>query len=245
MEILSLILDLPLHPGNIPAFRAAVVELVGREQLLFHNHESGEGDTSHYRRDYPLIQYRVHRGDASITGLGEGAAAIRQQLLPRLPAQWSFAERRYRVSNYYINTREYNWSLHAEPKTYGLYQWLALSHENYDLWKSAEDGESRRAVLCRALTGHLRLFAKAVNFPRLEDVNGEVLQVHRVKRISWHDTNLIAFDALINSNLGLPAHIGLGRIPAFGFGELLPANVYETWIRKRKKAHKTPADAKA
>ncbi len=227
MEILTLILDIPLHPGDISAFRASVIELAGREHLLFHNHE---GEEAHYRWAYPLIQYGVRKGHAAITGLGEGAKLMRTELLPRLPQKWTFAGRQYKLSGCYLDLRTYHWSLYAEPKRYGLYQWLALSRENYALWKNRKDGQ---AVLSQALTGHLRSLAEATGFPHVEEVKGEVLEVHRIKRVKWRDTHLIAFDALISSNMGLPMHLGLGRSVAFGFGELLPLPVYKKWIARR------------
>lgn len=72
------VLDLSLSPNQIPNFRGAMLEKAGREADILHNHK---GDTGYHHR-YPLVHYRVSRGQAMLFGMGEvGVDAVRSLLL--------------------------------------------------------------------------------------------------------------------------------------------------------------------
>lgn len=61
--------DNELLAHQIPAFRGAIIEKVGRENLLFHQHKN---DTE-VLYQYPLIQYKSIGHKPSIFCLGDGA----------------------------------------------------------------------------------------------------------------------------------------------------------------------------
>lgn len=220
MQILTLSLNLPLHPGNLRAFRSAIVECVGVEQELFHNHDLSSPNEAYFHWDYPLIQYSVRRGQATITGLGAGAEAVLQQLLPKLPAKLTFLGETHPIPDYQLSRQEHDWTLLPQPRNYGLFGWIALNKNNYRQWKQTANETGRQAVLSRALTGHLRALGKAVGVEHLQDIHGQVLEVFNRKRAFFHNTHFIRFHAAIQSNLDLPQGIGLGRAAAFGFGEI-------------------------
>jgi len=62
IRILTVIFDTEIKGYEIPAFRGAVVDKVGLENIIFHNHLSG--NTFLYK--YPLIQYKVIRNNPAI-----------------------------------------------------------------------------------------------------------------------------------------------------------------------------------
>lgn len=234
MRILTLRLDIPLHAGNIPAFRASMVELVGKENEIFHNHDNSEEGEAHFHWGYPLVQYSVRGGCATVVGLGDGAAAVRNILLPKLPPELTFAGETHPLMGFQMSEREHEWSVQSQYQTYGLHGWLALNNQNYIDWKFATSQEGRVTILNRALTGHLRVLAKATGIEPLENVLGEVIGIGNQKRVSWHDTYFVRFHALVRSTLSLPTGIGLGRSVAFGFGEVIPVSVYEKLMSKKQ-----------
>jgi hypothetical protein len=63
--------DLKSEKREIPAFRAAIIEKVGRENILFHNH-FGQS----FRYGYPLIQYKVFRRNPTIVCINDGSEEI-------------------------------------------------------------------------------------------------------------------------------------------------------------------------
>lgn len=234
MQILTLKLDMPLHPGDISGFRAAIVELVGREHEVFHNHDNSQ-QKDHFHRGYPRIQYKVRGGKATIVAMAEGADLIKQYLLPKLPEQLTFAKKQHSIKGYEVHNQSYEWRVQSDPVQYGIVHWLALNVANYEAWKKAQDEGIQRHILNRAITGHLRSFARAIAFPYEEIITGEVLEVHRTKKMSWHGQAFVGFNAIISTNLILPRHIGLGRLTAFGFGETQPLHIYQKLLKAGKR----------
>jgi len=227
MQLLTITLPCPLHPGNIPAFRSAIIELVGQEQHLFHNHDNRQPGADHHHYGYPLIQYQVRRGMATILGLNEGVQAIEQYLLPRLRPELEFAGQTHTLEGYHLHPHEYALQLSERPQVFGLQGWLALNTENYSRWKATEDEVERKKILSSALTGHLRSLMETLGTVAWRSlVEARVLQVDQQKCIQWHGTELVRFDVLAESNLRFPAGIGIGRVAAFGFGEVMSEKAY-------------------
>lgn len=233
MQLTTLTLNLLLHPGNLSAFRASIVEQVGQEHHIFHNHDNSRGQ-DHHHWGYPCIQYAVRRGRATIIGIGEGSEAIKRILIPRLPDELSMAGHTYPIGDYRMKSQIIETAWEEHPQRYGLAGWLALNKENYHLWKSTEDADIRRTVLNQALTGHLRVLASGLELPNPKQALGDVLRIDKRKRIQWHGTQLISFDALIQCNLNLIPGIGMGRITAFGFGEVMSEGYYRAYRNSRR-----------
>jgi len=234
MQILTLQFDLPLHPGDLSGFRAAIAELVGLEHEYFHNHKNNI-DPSQHHWSYPLIQYQVRRGKAQIMAMGKGRDAIYQYLLPKLPTTLAFANQTHRLGKFRIFEQEYNWAISARPFTYGLIHWLALNSNNYANWQKTDSEKTRQVILNKAITGHLRAFAERIGLPSTDIIHGSVLRVDRIKKMTWHKQSFVGFNALIQSNLALPPGPSLGRCVAFGFGELVSEKQYQLLAFHRKK----------
>ncbi len=232
MHLSTLNIDLRLHPGDLPGFRACIAERAGFEHTGFHNHRPDRKDTD---RDwtYPLIQYAVRRGKATVIGLGDGAAAIRQHLLPKMEGSLTFAGQTHPITGFECRDMSYIPEILPENQPFVLSGWLALHKHNYGSWKAAASEAERLELLSRALTGHLRCFAEAMGVPDHKAVVGRILRVDGQKKISWHGVSLVRFDVLATANLLPPTGIGLGRAAAFGFGEVCDAARYERWRNGR------------
>lgn len=228
MHLTTLTLSLNLHPGDLPGFRACIAELAGFEHTGFHNHRPDRPDTD---RDwsYPLIQYAVRRGKAVVIGLGDGAAAIRKHLIPKLEETLTFAGKTRPVPSFGLQNLVFAPEILMQEQRFVLSGWLALHADNYGRWKAAATEAERIMLLSQALTGHLRGFAEAMSVPDHKAVVGRVLRVDRQKKICWHGVDLVRFDVLAAANLLPPTGIGLGRAAAFGFGEVCDAAHYERW----------------
>jgi len=233
MRILTITLNIPLHPGLIPNFRSCIIELVGREHQLFHNHD-GE---HHYHYGYPLVQYAVRRGYACLIGLGAGADALQQILLPRLSGSLEIAGQTHHLTlnDLHMDDQQHAWKVLDNPRQYGLFGWLALNADNYKKWKSTTLTEARKEILNQALTGHLRVAAEAAGITEKETVIGQVLQIDNQKRVHFHHTQMVRFHVMITSSLLLPTGPGIGRSAAFGFGELMPVQKYQRVIQRLPK----------
>ncbi len=217
---LSVTFDIPLPAYQIKHFRGAIVEALGREHDLFHNHQEKEG--YHYR--YPLIQYKTQRRKAGILGLGKGAEAL-YYLLTTGIAHLTFDGQTHPLRLAHLQQKDIVLNVLNQPKTYRLYHYVGLNVDNYERWKSMSNYADKVALLERVLTAHILSFAAGVGWDiqqqfevRLENING-------TKRINYKDTELMAFDLDFNVPLYLPRDIGLGKSVSMGFGKLLPLHL--------------------
>ena len=233
MLITTLNLDIPLHAGDIPLFRSSIIELVGRENEIFHNHDNSSESEGHYHFGYPLVQYAVRKRRATIIGLGKGAEAIYQELLPKLGNGMELDGQRVLVRHYHIQQQEHEWEIRESPEEYGLYGWIGLNQRNYRRWKDQSNGLSRMEILSGALTGQLRSLGKTIGIDEPKQITAEVMEVHNQKRVRWHKTQLIRFHIRFRTNIFLPADIGIGRCVAFGYGQVLPVEVYQRIMIQR------------
>ncbi|HMQ87030.1 MAG TPA: CRISPR-associated endonuclease Cas6 [Flavilitoribacter sp.] len=240
MQIITLTFPFSLHPTDIPAFRAAIVEVVGLGHHLFHNHDNSVPGQVAYHQEYPLIRFAVRKGRAQITGIGPGADAVIRHLLPVLPETLVIAGRPCTTSGYTLRNRIWDPELSAEPRLFGLVQWLALNKENYRSWKSLEGNpEARMLLLDRCLTGQLRMMAERLA-PELDRrlIAARVVNLDRVKRITWHGVQLIGFYGVAEANFLPPAGLGVGRCSSFGFGEITGPRTYsglmDNWAQGKR-----------
>ncbi len=72
IRILTVIFDSAIRPYEIPALRGAVVEKVGKENTIFHNHLNNQN----YLYRYPLIQYKQISGKPSLVCIEYGVDEI-------------------------------------------------------------------------------------------------------------------------------------------------------------------------
>jgi hypothetical protein len=200
---------------------------MGTEAPFFHGHNNALDAKDPYIRAYPLVQYAVRRGRATLIGLGEGADALRQELLPRLPDELYFAGRPRPILGMNMQEHTVEWGLLGESRIFGLTGWLALNADNYKQWKTSLGAAERFQLLSRALTGHLRALAERFEVPHCKNIQANILRIDKQKKMQWHGTPLVRFNVLAEANLTLPNGVGIGRAAAFGFGELHSEIAYE------------------
>jgi hypothetical protein len=241
MNLTTLNFPFPLHPAQIPNFRAAIVEQVGLGHHLFHGHDNSEQGVIKYSNEYPLIRFAVRKGRAQIIGIGKGADAIIRHLLPVLPETLVIAGQPCDTVGYFLKTSRWEPEILSEYRSFGLHQWIALNKENYEAWKAHEHSEgARRLILDKCLTGHLRASAQTAGLGKEQRgrIVARVLRQDKVKRIKWHNTKLVGFNIVAEANFVPPFGLGLGRCHSFGFGELCSEQSYRVLNGRKRKPRK-------
>lgn len=213
LHLLHLTLDLHLARHQLRQLRGRVAEWGGWQHDLLHNHRDGQPDRYHYR--YPLVQYKVVKGQATLLGLQAGADLLRSlvdadtlRFADQLP-----------VANCRQETHRLR--LTDTPQRYMLRQWLALNSPNYTAWDALRhQPAAQRALLERVLAAHLLAFAEGVGYtvPRPRGLTVRLDELWPPRRVCCHDNALLSFDASFETNLALPAEVGLGKAAAHGFG---------------------------
>lgn len=203
--------NVPHH--NISAFRGAIIEKVGRENLLFNHHI--DNNTLLYR--YPLIQYKSIRRKPAILCLGDGVDEI-HKLFNK--SSWEIDLRGKRTDLVIDNLNLNNFRLNIWDKSfdYRLYNWFALNEKNYQRYNSLTSEMDRLEMLERILIGNILAFAKGMDWHVEQEIRVRIREIRNTKQLKYKNTHLMAFDVNFSSNVFLPNFIGLGKGASHGYG---------------------------
>lgn len=225
---LALTFDLPLHAGDIPAFRGALARLAGQDALneLFHNHNNDPEQRANYHHRYPLVQYRVQGPHAMVVGVGQGADA-----LASLRDSGRF--RGFRIRGHRHPLRVIDEAIRTDialdvhptdlPHRYRLTRYLPFSESRYREYKALPGLREKTELLERLLRNHLVSFAYGVGWalPPERRLQVRLTEINRIRKVHALKQPYMAFDLHFDSNARLPTGIALGRKAAFGFGTLV------------------------
>lgn len=218
---LQLNFQLPLRPNQIGQWRGAVCQSAGLDKDAFHNHQAGEKQQYHYR--YPLIQYRTHRGQAAVFGIGEGSQLLRQWILAAPPAVQIGQKLLPLTLNKIVDDLQ-PVAMTGDWQTYYVHQYLPFNADNYQLWKSKPNLIVGIELLQKMLVGHLLNFATGIQWEIPEHLEVAIMEPPMTKKVKHYRTARIAFDLCFKTNMQLPTGIGIGKGSSHGFGVIRPFN---------------------
>lgn len=202
-----------LQPWEVPAFRGAVIEKVGREHLLFHHHLS---DEQYYFR-YPMVQYKSIHRQSAILCLGDGVDEI-HKLFNQSTWEIELKGKKMDLTIDKLDLGNIILNVWEKSYTYHLSKWLALSEENYRKFKAITNEIDRMEMLERILTGNILAFAKGVDWHIEKEIKVRIHEIKRTKNIKYKNAFLLAFDVAFSANVFLPNYIGLGKGASHGYG---------------------------
>lgn len=202
-----------LKPRDVPAFRGAVIEKVGREHLLFHHHI----DDQQFLFRYPLIQYKSIYRQSAILCLGDGVDEI-HKLFNKSTWEINLKGQKMDLAIDKLDLGNVMLNVWEKSYVYHLYNWFALSEKNYERFKTVNSQIDRIEMLEKILTGNLLSFAKGVDWHIEKEIKIRIDKVTRTKNLKFKNAYLLAFDLDFSSNVFLPNYIGLGKRASHGYG---------------------------
>lgn len=213
VRIVLAVFDAELKPFEIPAFRGAVVEKVGRDNLLFHNHL----DSKEFLYKYPLIQYKSIQGKPGIMCIEEGSDEIHKFFEKK---DWAIkiGERTIDMPIYRLSINQYNIQVWESQFTYLLRSWIGLNQDNYDRYNKLDSLSARIEMLEKLIIGNIISLAKGIKWDVDKVISVKILNLEKTKLVSYKKQRLLAFDMIIKTNVFLPNQIGLGKGVSHGFG---------------------------
>lgn len=181
---------------------------------LLHNHYAG----NKILYSYPLIQYHVIDGEASILGIEEGADLLRE--IADDITELRLYDSYYKVEDRNIVNDEINVSTTNKEYHYKfITPWLALNKNNFERFNKIEGWKDRKVFLNRILTGNILSMAKGLGiivdrrlYPktRLDFTNAD-----------YKSVNMVAFTGEFRVRFRIPDYFGFGKGASHGFGTVV------------------------
>ncbi len=213
IKILIIRFENEISFSETECFRGAILQLIGQDNILFHNH-LGENK---YNYIYPCIQYKRIGGKAAIVCLEEGTEAIGQFF-----AVGSFnvrvGEREVTLEVERIQAHQTLVQVWENMFTYRIRKWLPLNQENYAKYLALDSLAEKYAMLETLLTGNILSFAKGVGIHFEKQVECKITEIDEQRLITYKGVKMMAFDAEFKCNVSLPDYIGLGKGVSLGMG---------------------------
>lgn len=205
--------DDSLAAWQIPAFRGAVIEKVGREHSLFHQHDANNG----LIYQYPVIQYKSIQQKPSLFCLGEGVDEIHKFFGLR---NWDvmIQGEKHVLKIHKLDLNNITINVWEKKFQYAIQNWLALNADNYKRYQLLNSLTERVEMLERLLTGNILSFAKGIDWKIERPVVVQIQEMRGEKVIRYKGVPLMAFDVYFNCNVFLPDYLGLGKSASHGFG---------------------------
>jgi hypothetical protein len=198
---------------ELPAFRGAVASKAGLEHILFHNHLNDR----ELLYGYPVIQYKRIGLNPAIVCLDYGVDEI-HHLFSTKNLTIHIGERPVQLEVKNLQMHQYTLQVWEKSFHYRLYNWLALSQDNYQRYQTIQDDLERIDFLEKILTGNILAFAKGVKWDVDRTIRLRIDDVLRTKLVPYKSQRLMAFDLMFRTNVFLPDFIGLGKGVSLGFG---------------------------
>ncbi len=205
-----------IFAGEIPYFRAAVIQATEGRSSLFHNHQPEDPGVI-YR--YPLIQYKVSEKKATIVCLNEGTDDIHHLFGKRyLNLRIGKREEQFEIEDIHLNY--FNVQRWQARFSYALKDWQALNQENFRRYEQIGTERERLAFLENILRANLLSFANGVGWQVDGPLTAGITRLKGVRRLPFKGRKVLAFTLNFQTNVSLPDYLGLGKGVSIGFGSI-------------------------
>ena len=190
---------------------------IGREfekYPILHNHY-GEGK---FLYSYPLVQYQIIDGQASILGIEEGAEILKE-IYPKI-TELKLGDSYYKVEDHLLFDKEYDVNATNEEIQYKFVNpWLALNTENFQKYNQIKDWKERKIMLNKILVGNILSMSKGLGII----VNKRIHVKSNLERCptEYKAVNMLGFTGEFKVNFKIPDFFGFGKGVSQGFGTVV------------------------
>jgi hypothetical protein len=213
VRTLLITFDNDVQPYEIEAFRGAIINKVGKEQLLFHNHL---GDDSYSYR-YPLIQYKTVKKKPAVFCLDHGADCI-HHLFQGKSRQIELKGRKIELKISDLQIRNTTLNVWERRFDYFINNWQALNEKNFPLFNEMDSLGDRIGMLGRILVGNLLSMAKGLDWHIDRRIIATITNLESEHLRRMKEIKVNTFNLRFSSNVYLPDYIGIGKGASKGFG---------------------------
>lgn len=214
-KIKTLLVTFSNDIGKVPitAFRGAVVEKVGREHALFHNHSSD--NTFIYR--YPLIQYKKLGIHPAIFCIDAGVDDL-HNLFGQRNWKINLKDSAIKLEVERLDLKPHELSINGRLHTYELINWRALNQNNEKRYNQFSSNLDRLTMLQNILVGNILSFAKGIDWHIEERIEIKIHGFPNMNKIPFKEIDTFSFNLTFDCNVFLPNWMGLGKGASTGSG---------------------------
>jgi hypothetical protein len=213
IKVLRVSFDNEINNWEISSFRSAIIDKVGKDNILFHHHL----DDKRYLYKYPLIQYKLIRKQPTIICIGEGVDEIHKYF--EIPG-WDIVVngRLIKMQIARLEMNQFVMQVWNKTFNYSLRNWIALNQENYKKYNEKPTMADKLNFLESTLKGNILAFAKGIgwNVDKLIELN--IIEMRENRMVKVKEKKLMGFNLDFRTNVFLPNYIGLGKIVSKGYG---------------------------
>ena len=216
--ITSLLFDRPLNQLIRPKDLRGAISHLNRNNVLFHQHANDE----YLVYNYPLIQYKIIKGNGFIIGLDKGAVAIAKMNL--LKKQLYLKNTQYIVEQQTMSFLVPHIGIHDKTQKYKfLSPWLALNEKNYQKYQRFGTLAKRKELLEKILIGNILSMSKSLGYTVPAPIEVKILNL-KEKQTSLKGTPMLGFLGTFSVNFEIPDYWGIGKSVSRGFGTVKRIN---------------------
>ena len=210
--IMKLIFDRPLSLlVKSKDLRGAMANLK-KDNILFHQH-ANDGAPIY---NYPLIQYKVIKGNGFIVGLLEGAVDVISAIV--LKKRLNLGNEEYIVEQQEMSFLAPSIGFLDSRREYEfLTPWLGLNEKNYKKYQRLGSQVSRKEMLERILVGNIISMSKGLGYTVPGKIEANIFDL-RETHTKLKGTRMLGFLGTFSVNFEIPDYWGIGKSVSRGFG---------------------------
>lgn len=217
IRILSVTFSEPIAEHEIPAFRGAIIEKVGLERDLFHNHNNQSDEDQQYHYRYPLVQYKRRRKKPTLVFIEHGIDEA-QHFFTKPSWDMTMAGRTYHTSIEQMLVREYPLGITETEQHYTIRHWQALNQKNFSRYMELDGLPEKAQLLEKVLTAHLLALGSGVDHFFTERFDLIITRILGTRYRAFGGVKVKTFDVRFKVNMQIPPFLGVGKGVSKGFG---------------------------
>jgi hypothetical protein len=201
-----------IKPWELGFFRGAVIQLAGKQNILFHNH-----DKDKYRYSYPLIQYKRIDHRPHITCINEGVEEI-HNFFEKKQEGIVLGNRPYNLIVNDINLKHFTMQAWDSQFRYYLQEWMPINSKNLSVFMDLKSEQAKKDFFKPILVGNILSMAKGLDWYVEKEIEVKIDHIKGIRTIRTKGVEMFVVTLTFLSNVSLPTGIGLGKNAGTGHG---------------------------
>jgi hypothetical protein len=182
---------------------------------ILHHHIPNSG----FLYTYPLVQYKIMGGNASILGIEEGSTVLKE--ISDQINELMLGKNQYDVETRIIYDKKYDIKPSKQINYRFITPWIGLNSQNYQKYQTINDWKEKKNLLNNILVGNILSMCKGLGI-----IVNRKLYAHSLfdaEIVDFKGLKVLGFTGRFKVNFKIPDFFGLGKGVSQGFGTVKEA----------------------